>query len=92
MRGRLVLNGATKIRGSRGEISATHVTLATAIWLQTMVPLTAGDTVELQGYFRVADGTSPPITRPSGAARLGESVCLSARPSLVTGRQIRPWR
>ena len=26
------------------------------IWLQTMVPLTAGDTVELQGYFRVADG------------------------------------
>lgn len=33
-----------------------HVTLATAIWMQTMVPLTAGDTVELQGYFRVADG------------------------------------
>jgi hypothetical protein len=56
MRGRLVLNGATEIRGSIGEISATHVTLATAIWLQTMVPLTAGDTVELQGYFRVADG------------------------------------
>ena len=24
--------------------------------LSTMVPLTAGDTVELQGYFRVADG------------------------------------
>lgn len=44
------------IRGSLGEISATHVSLATAIWLQTMVPLTAGDTVELQGYFRVADG------------------------------------
>ena len=56
MRGRLVLNGATEIRGSFGEISATHVTLATAIWLQTMVPLSAGDTVELQGYFRVADG------------------------------------
>ena len=54
MRGRLVLNGATEIRGSFGEISATHVSLATAIWLQTMVPLTAGDTVELQGYFRVA--------------------------------------
>ena len=46
----------TEIRGSFGEISATHVSLATAIWLQTMVPLTAGDTVELQGYFRVADG------------------------------------
>ncbi|SUZ33491.1 hypothetical protein ROE7235_03262 [Roseibaca ekhonensis] len=56
MRGRLVLNGATEIRGSFGEISATHVTLATAIWMQTMVPLTAGDTVELQGYFRIADG------------------------------------
>ena len=39
-----------------GEIFATHVPLANAIWLQTMVPLTAGDTGELQGYFRVADG------------------------------------
>mgnify|MGYP005844270703 FL=1 len=56
MRGRLVLNGATEIRGSFGEISATHVSLATALWLQTMVPLTAGDTVELQGYFRAQDG------------------------------------
>ncbi len=56
MRGRLVLNGATEIQGSLGEISATHILLATAIWLQAMVTLTAGDTVELQGYFRVADG------------------------------------
>lgn len=56
MCGRLVLNGATEIRGSLGEFSATHVSLGTAIWLQTLVPLTAGDTVELQGYFRVADG------------------------------------
>ncbi|MDP3960551.1 MAG: hypothetical protein Q8Q26_10945, partial [Pseudorhodobacter sp.] len=56
MRARLVLNGTTKIRGSMGEISGEHVSLATALWLQTMVPLTAGDTVELQGYFRVADG------------------------------------
>jgi len=56
MRGRLVLNGTTEIRGSFGEISATHVSLATAIWLQTMVPLEQGDTVELQGNFRVADG------------------------------------
>ena len=30
MRGRLVLNGTTEIRGSFGEISATHVSLATA--------------------------------------------------------------
>lgn len=56
MRGRLVLNGATEIRGSLGEISGTHVSNATAIWLQTMVPLSAGDTVELQGYFRGVDG------------------------------------
>ena len=56
MRGRLVLNGSTEIRGSFGESSATHVSLATTIWLQTMVPLSAGDTVELQGYFRAQDG------------------------------------
>jgi len=46
----------TEIRGSLGEISATLISLATAIWLQTMVPLTAGDTVELREYYRVADG------------------------------------
>ena len=56
MRGRLVLNGAPEIRGSRGEISGVHVSDATALWLQTMVRLTAGDTVELQGYFRAQDG------------------------------------
>jgi hypothetical protein len=56
MRGRLVLNGTTEIRGSFGENSSAHVSEATALWLQTMVPLSAGDTVELQGYFRVADG------------------------------------
>ncbi len=56
MRGRLVLNGATEIRGSYGEVSGAHVSGATALWLQTMVPLTAGDTVELQGCFRAQDG------------------------------------
>lgn len=56
MRGRLVLNGTTEIHGSRGEISGDHVSEATALWLQTMVALSAGDTVELQGTFRVADG------------------------------------
>ncbi|SDG08093.1 hypothetical protein SAMN04489759_104334 [Sulfitobacter delicatus] len=56
MRGRLVLNGTTEIRGSRGEISGAHVSEATALWLQTMVSLTADDTVELQGNFRAADG------------------------------------
>ena len=56
MSGRLVLNGTTEIRGSFGEISGAHVSEATALWLQTMVPLTASDTVELQGNFRAADG------------------------------------
>ncbi len=56
MRGRLVLNGSTEIRGSFGEISGAHVSEATALWLQTLVALGAGDTVELQGYFRAADG------------------------------------
>ena len=56
MRGRLVLNGSTEIRGSFGEISGAHASEATALWLQTMVLLAPGDTVELQGAFRVADG------------------------------------
>ncbi len=56
MSGRLVLNAATEIRGSRGEISGAHVSEATALWLQTIVSLTAGDTVELHGNFRAADG------------------------------------
>jgi hypothetical protein len=58
MRGPLALNGASEIRGFFGESSVTHVSLATALWLQTMVPLAAGDTVELQGHSRVADGYS----------------------------------
>jgi hypothetical protein len=56
MRGRLLLNGTTEIRGSFGEISGAHVSEATALWLQTMVVLDADDTVELQGTFRDADG------------------------------------
>ncbi|MTH33755.1 hypothetical protein GL279_04005 [Paracoccus limosus] len=56
MRGRLVLNGTTEIRGSRGEISGAHASEATALWLQTMAPLAQGDTVELQGTFRAAYG------------------------------------
>ena len=32
------------------------VSEATAVWLQTMAALTAGDAVELQRYFRAADG------------------------------------
>ncbi|MEV8466617.1 hypothetical protein AB0T83_07465 [Fluviibacterium sp. DFM31] len=51
-----MLNGTTEIKGSFGEISGAHVSEATSLWLQTMVVLSAGDTVELQGYFRAADG------------------------------------
>jgi len=38
------------------DISDAHISEATALWLQTMASLTAGDTVELQGNFRAADG------------------------------------
>jgi hypothetical protein len=30
--------------------------MLTSLWLQTLVPLAQGDTVELQGTFRAADG------------------------------------
>jgi hypothetical protein len=56
MRGRLVLNGTSEIRGSFGEISGAHVSGATALWLHAMAVLQQGDTVELQGYFRAQDG------------------------------------
>lgn len=56
MRGRLVKNGTVEIPGSFGEISGANLTMATALWLQTMVTLAQGDTVELQGYYRAADG------------------------------------
>lgn len=64
MRGRLVKNGTDQIDGSFGEQTGVHVDQATALHLQTLVPLSAGDTVELQGYFRDdyayfgADGTT----------------------------------
>ncbi|MCC6007540.1 MAG: DUF2793 domain-containing protein [Rhodobacteraceae bacterium] len=56
MSGRLLINGSTVLRGSQGENSGTHRSEATAIWLQGMAPLEAGDTVELQGHFRAHDG------------------------------------
>ena len=55
LRGRLVKNGTVEIPGSFGEISSAHTSLATALWLQTMVTLAQGDTVELQGSFRGAE-------------------------------------
>lgn len=71
MRGRLVLNGTTEIRGSFGETSGTHVSEATALWLQTMVALSAGDTVELQGAFRVADGYFAALHTSFWGAKVG---------------------
>ena len=56
MQGRLVLNGATAISGATGEASGTHNSETTTLPLQTLTPLSAGDTVELQGNFRSFDG------------------------------------
>jgi len=64
-------NGTTEIHGSMGEISGGHVTLATALWLQTMVPLMAGDTVDCRDTSAPRAATLPPFTRSSVAARSG---------------------
>lgn len=56
MQGRLVLNGVTAISGTTCEISGTHNSETTTLPLQTLAPLNAGDTVELQGNFRAFDG------------------------------------
>lgn len=56
MRARLVRNGTSEIRGSFGELSSSHVSLATALWIQAATPLAKNDTVELQAGFRAADG------------------------------------
>lgn len=56
MRARLVRNGTTQIPGSFCENSATHVTMASSLQIQTVASLAAGDTVELQGSHRTADG------------------------------------
>ncbi|WP_274425035.1 C1q-like domain-containing protein [Chelativorans sp. YIM 93263] len=56
MRARMLLNGSSVIKGTLGEVSGAHQSLATALTLTTLVPLSAGNTVELQGYFREDDG------------------------------------
>ncbi len=55
MRLRLIVNGTTELRGSFGEISGAHQSLATALSVQTLAVLGAGDMVALQGYYRGAD-------------------------------------
>lgn len=56
MRARFLRNGTTEVIGSFGECTSSHVGRATGLWPQTMVYLQAGDTVELQAYFRASDG------------------------------------
>lgn len=56
MSGRLVLNGATEIRNSFGEILGARISEASVRWLHSMVALTTNDTIELHGIFRAADG------------------------------------
>lgn len=56
MQGRLALNGGAAISGAVGEISGPHTSETTTLPLQTLTPLSAGDTVELQGNFRAYDG------------------------------------
>ncbi|WP_292288731.1 hypothetical protein [Marivita sp.] len=72
MSGRIVLNGTTEIRGSRGEISGAPGSQAAALWLQTMIALTAGDMVKLRATSAPRMATSDPTTPPSRAQRSAE--------------------
>jgi hypothetical protein len=56
MQGRFVLNGSTALRGSKAEVSGTHLSEETTLPLQAFADLNAGDTVELQANFRAFDG------------------------------------
>lgn len=56
MQGRLVLNGSAAISGTTVEVSGTHNSETTTLPLHSLTPLSAGDTVELQGNFRAFDG------------------------------------
>ncbi|MBW4707188.1 DUF2793 domain-containing protein [Roseobacter sp. YSTF-M11] len=53
---RLVRNGVEVVSGSVGEITGPHVSDQTVLNVQTMVMLSAGDTLELQGHLRGFDG------------------------------------
>ncbi|MEM6886560.1 MAG: DUF2793 domain-containing protein [Pseudomonadota bacterium] len=55
MSARLVLNGVTQISGSLCENTGSHITDRTTLCLQSLVSLSAGDTVELQGQMRNFD-------------------------------------
>lgn len=53
---RILVNGTDEITGSRGEITGTHITERTSLAINGMAVLAPGDTVELQGRIRGADG------------------------------------
>jgi hypothetical protein len=74
MNGRLVLNGSTEIKGGKGEISATHVSLATTLTLQTLVPLAPATPSSCRDTSALPTAISPPTTPPSGAARSGREL------------------
>ena len=56
MAARLVENGASEIITSRVENTGVHISERTSLSLQDLVPLNAGDTVELQARLTGADG------------------------------------
>ncbi|MDW4498124.1 DUF2793 domain-containing protein [Sulfitobacter sp. D35] len=56
MGGRLLVNGANVMRGSRGQISAAHEDQETTLSIHAFAALSAGDTVELQGRMRDFSG------------------------------------
>ena len=54
-RSRLLQNGVTEINGAFHENNSAHVSMRTTTKLQTLVSLSQGDTVELQGTARGDD-------------------------------------
>lgn len=56
MGAQLVVNGGAVVAGSQVENTGGHVSERTTLSLQTMVPLSTNDTVELQGIMRSRSG------------------------------------
>lgn len=56
MGAQLILNGTDSVAGSRVENTAVHFNGRTTVNFQTMISLTAGDTIELQGIMRIVSG------------------------------------
>lgn len=52
---RLLANGTDEIPGTHGRTGGTHFDLSSSIWTQILAPLSAGDTVALQGRMENND-------------------------------------